>query len=365
VALLAAVALVVVAIVALGSGGGDDRAPEPEAALPPECAGTERADLRRRLGARLVVRMEGEATPELLRQARAGEIGGVVLFPPEGQDPAALGGEVERLQAAAAEAGAAPVVVAIDQEGGIVKRFPSLPPDVAPPKLAGDPAAAEEQGRATGEALAGIGVNVDLAPVLDVPVSPDSFLAPRAFGEDAPGVSAAGTAFASGLEAGGVAATGKHFPGLGRPAVNTDEGPSEVGGGRAALEADLEPFRAAIGAGLDLVMLSNATYPALDRDAPAFGSPAIAEELLRGELGFEGVTVTDDLGAGGVSAAFGPAEAAELAANGGSDLLLFALSSRPGVLDDLVRAAERGELDPAAVEASCARIAALRAGFED
>jgi beta-N-acetylhexosaminidase len=308
--------------------------------------------------------MEGEATPELLRQARAGEIGGVVLFPPEGQDPDALGPEVKRLQAAAAEAEAAPLVVAIDQEGGEVKRLPSLPPDAAPPELAGDPPAAEEQGRATGQALAGIGVNVDLAPVLDVPAAPDSFIASRAFGEDAATVAETGTAFATGLEAGGVAATGKHFPGLGRSPVNTDEGPSEIGGGRRALEAELQAFETAVDAGMDLVMLSNATYPALDAGAPAFGSPAIAEELLRGELGFDGVTITDDLGAGGVRAAFEPAEAAELAAAGGSDLLLFALSSRPGVLDDLVRAAERGELEPAAVESSCVRIAALRAGFE-
>ena len=346
----------------LASGGSEPRTAT-TAAIPPECSGDSPAELRRRLGQRLIVRMEGDATPALLRQARAGEIGGVVLFPPAGEDPAALGSEIDRLQAAAAETGGPPLVVAIDQEGGEVKRLASLPPEHAPPELAGDPGAAEEQGMATGEALAGIGVNVDLAPVLDVPASPDSFVAARAFGDDAPAVAAAGSAFAAGLEAGGVAATAKHFPGLGRSAVNTDLEPSEVGAGRAELLADLEPFEAAIDAGISLVMLSNATYPALDPDAPAFGSPAIAEDLLRDELGFEGVTITDDLEAGAVRAEFDRAGAALSAAAGGSDLLLFALSERPDVLDELVAAVGRGELDPAAIEASCVRIAALRGGF--
>ena len=173
----------------------------------------------------------------------------------------------------------------------------------------------------------------------------------------------AGTAFATGLQDGGVAATAKHFPGLGRSTANTDLEPSEVTDGERALRADLEPFQSAIDAGIGLVMLSSAIYPALDPDSPAFGSPAIADELLRGELGFEGVTITDDLGAGAVRAGYSPDEAALAATAGGSDLLLFALTSDPEVLDGLVRAAERGELDPAAIEASCVRIAALRGGF--
>ena len=110
-------------------------------------------------------------------------------------------------------------------------------------------------------------------------------------------------------------------------------------------------------------MLASATYPALDPELPAFASPAIADGLLRDELGFGGVTITDDLGAGAVRAVLSPAEAAVAAAAGGSDLLLFALDPAPDVLDGLVRAAERGELDPAAIEASCVRTASLRAGL--
>ena len=160
-----------------------------------------------------------------------------------------------------------------------------------------------------------------------------------------------------------MAATAKHFPGLGRSAANTDLAPSEVTAGERALRADLVPFQSAIDAGIGLVMLSSATYAALDPDSPAFGSPAVADELLRGDLGFEGVTITDDLGAGAVRASYSTGEAALAAAAGGSDLLLFALTARPGVLDGLVRAAERGRLDPAAIEASCIRVAALREGL--
>jgi beta-N-acetylhexosaminidase len=352
---------VIVLVVVLASGA-DDEAPAPQAsAVPAECTDDSPEALRRRLGKRIVVRMESEATPELVRQARRGEIGGLILFPPEGQEPDSLRAPVARVQRAAAQGGHGPLVVAIDQEGGIVERL-ALPPDEAPPELAGDSQAAEAEGVATGEALARIGVNVDLAPVLDVPESPDSFIAERAFGGDPAEVASTATAFATGLQAGGVSATAKHFPGLGRSVVNTDEEPSEVDASRAQLLADLEPFESAIDAGIDLVMLSNATYPELDPDAPAFASPAIAEGMLRDDLGFEGVTITDDLEAGAVRALYSPAEAAVAAAAGGSDLLLFALRSNPDVLDSLVEAAERGELPAESTEAACVRISALKTG---
>ncbi len=352
---------VLLAILLRGCLSGDPEPAQQAAApaLPPECAGNDAAAVRSRLGARIIVRMEGEATRPLLRQARAGEIGGVILFPPEGQDPEALAGEIERLQAAASDGGHGPLVVAIDQEGGEVKRLPELPPDVPPSEIGGDAAEAERQGLATGRALAALGVNVDLAPVLDVPTGPESFIASRAFATSVKRVAESGTAFAEGLEQGGVAATGKHFPGLGNSTGNTDLGPAEAGAGDPIELLDsLRPFRDAIAAGLDLVMLSNAVHPASDPRRPAFASPEV-EELLRERIGFTGVTITDDLGAGAVTATY-DAEAAALAAvRGGADLLLFALTSEPDVLEGLVKAAERGRIDAASVEASCVRLAIL------
>ena len=333
----------------------------PVAATPEECVGDSPGALRVALGRHLIVRMESEATPALRRQARRGEIGGVILFPDPSADPATVGKEVADLQEAAAEAGEASLLVAIDQEGGEVKRLPGLPPELAPPEMAErGPETARGQGLATGRALAGLGANVDLAPVLDIPASPDSFIASRSLGSTASDVAENGAAFAGGLAEGDVAATGKHFPGLGRSAVNTDLEPSEVDASRAELRADLEPFERAIDAGMPLVMLANAAYPALGSDAPAFASPKVSIDLLRDELGFAGVTITDDLDAGAVRAEFDRASAARAAVAGGSDLLLFAQTGQPDVLDGLVRDAERGRFDASQLEESCARVSSLR-----
>jgi beta-N-acetylhexosaminidase len=327
-------------------------------AIPSECMDDSPEAIRSRLGERIIVRMEAEATPSLRRQASRGEIGGVILFPPPGADPGSLRSEIARLQRVAGEEA---LIVAVDQEGGAVTRVAELPPELAPPEIAArGAAAAHEQGLSTARALARLGINVDLAPVLDVPETPSSFLAGRAFGSTPASVAETGGAFAAGLAEGGVAATAKHFPGLGRSAVNTDLQPSEIATAETALRADLEPFERAIDDGIALAMLSNASYPALDPDLPAFASSRIASGLLRDELGFGGVTITDDLDAGAVRASFAREEAARLAVAGGSDLLLFAQTARPDVLDSLVREARRGRLDPMELEESCVRVRTLR-----
>ncbi len=160
----------------------------------------------------------------------------------------------------------------------------------------------------------------------------------------------------------GVAATAKHFPGLGLATENTDLAPSAIDASRAELEAGLEPFRAAIEAGFELVMIANATYPALDPELPASQSRRVIEGLLRRRLGYRGVVITDDLGAGALTGAgLDEGEAAVGAARAGADLLLFALSDGAAAREALVRAIRSGELDRDAVVASCARTTALRA----
>lgn len=337
----------------------------PAATIPSECTGQGRGELRRRLGMRLVVRMAADATPALRRRARRGEIGGVILFPPAGQPTEALASEIEKLQGAASRGGRPPLVVSVDQEGGPVKRLAELPPRRSPQALSEQgAAAARAEGRATGGALARLGVNVDLAPVLDVPAGRESFVFDRAFGTRPETVASVGVAFAAGLAEAGVVATAKHFPGLGRSAVNTDLAPSEIPAGRSQLSPDLLPFERAVQAGVGAVMLANASYPALDRGTPAFASERIAGRLLREQMGFGGVTITDDLGAGAVRASFGAAEAALAGAGAGADLLLFAQTPDPRVLDSLVASARRGDPSPAEQEESCARIVELRRSFE-
>jgi beta-N-acetylhexosaminidase len=242
-----------------------------------------------------------------------------------------------------------------------VKRFPTLPPLTSPVELAAaGEAAATAEGRDTGRALRRIGINADLAPVLDVPGVSGAFMADRSFGSEPATVAAAGVGFAGGLQDAGVAATAKHFPGLGRATANTDLGPSVVGGSRAELAPDLEPFRAAVDAGVSLVMTSNATYPALDEERPASLSPGVTR-LLRDRLGFEGVVITDDLFAGAISGAgYGTGDAAVAAAQAGADLLLFARLPAPEALPALTAAIRRGSLDRQALLDACVRNLALR-----
>ena len=352
---VAAIAAVVGALV--GAGGDGDGTPVADA--PGYC---EAQPVARVAGQGVMVRMEGRATPELLRQARTGEIGGVILFPPSDIAGERLAAELKRLQRAAAAGTNPRLLVAIDQEGGAVERLPALPPQVSPYTLAqnDDRQAAALEGRATGFQLRELGIDVNLAPVLDVPVSGDHFMTPRAFGVDPAQVSRLGIAFASGQRQEGVAATAKHFPGLGRAAENTDFAPTVIATSRAGMEGDLEPFRAAMAQQIDLVMLSSAIYPRLGSRQPAVLAPQVVSGLLREELGFAGVTISDDLLAPAIAAEHPRREAAVLAAAAGVDVLLFAAENAPGIAAGLAAAANDGELDAPALRSSCGRVVALK-----
>ena len=316
------------------------------------------------VGQRLLIRMRGPVpSAELLAQIRRGQIGGVVLFgntiPPGG--PPVL---VRQLQAAARAGGQLPLLIAIDQEGGGVKRLPG-PPTKAPSQMR-SAAEALAQGRATGRYLHSLDIGIDLAPVLDVPSSPRSFIASRTFSSDAAVVAARGTAFAEGLVQGGVASTAKHFPGLGRLRGNTDLGPGRVLAARTALERDLAPFRAAIRAGTPAVMVGTAAYLAYS-PLPAATSPEIVTGLLRDELGFRGVTLSDDLATKGVRPWFGPGEATVRAVRAGIDMVYVAGVGGSGGMTvgeqayaALLRAARAGTISRTELEASYDRIAALK-----
>jgi beta-N-acetylhexosaminidase len=363
---LTALAALAASILVLGLGlgsilGGDESEDEAMPRAVPE----PNLPVRKLLGQRLVVRMEASATGTLMRAARDGEIAGVIVFPPPGVDPRDIAREIDRLQRAARDGGQPPLLVSTDQEGGEVKRFPDAPPAEAPPTLGEvGPDAARAAGEQTGSYLMELGINVDLAPVLDVAWTPDSAIAARAFGTGAEPVSDTGTAFATGLSSAGVRATAKHFPGIGRATGNTDLEPVTIDASRADLEGDLEPFRTAIADGIPMVMLSNATYPALDRRAPATWSQPVATDLLRDELGFEGVGITDDLGAGAVTAELPPERAAVRAAGAGADLLLLANEPSPErAFRALLGAARSGELKRDQLEESYERVVALKSGL--
>ncbi|MEA2385936.1 MAG: beta-N-acetylhexosaminidase [Thermoleophilaceae bacterium] len=269
----------------------------------------------------------------LERRLRAGETAGVVLFGPN--VPVAAG--ARRLTAAIQRAADGEALIAADQEGGAVRtlRFADSPRE-----------------------LAATGVNVNLAPVADV-AGPDSVMAGRAFPADVP---ARVVAASRALLAFGVLPTVKHFPGFGRATENTDDAPVTIDATRAELNTDIAPFRASIDAGVPLVMASHALYPALDAEQIASQSPAVLQELLRAELGFEGVVMTDSLEAEAVLARSSVEVAAERSLAAGADLLLMTgRGSWIRVFPHLLRRARRSPALRARISESAARVDRLRA----
>jgi len=315
-ALAAAAVLAALAGLVLGARAGDDspaRAPgEPSAPREREEAtrpAAPPADPARAAGRLILMRFVGTEAPEyVLRALRAGRAGGAVLFRDNVEDPAQL----RRLTRALQRAARGRALLAVDQEGGPVRVIPFVGPQRSAPEQA-SAGTAEADSRAAGEQLAALGVNVALAPIADLP-SPA--LGGRAFSARP---AAAVAAAVRGWRAGGVAPTAKHFPGLGGATANTDDAATDLLGDRGP---DLAPFRAAIEAGVPLVMAAHARYPGLDPDRIASQSPAILEDLLRRELGFRGAVITDSLEAAGALAT-GPVDVvAERSLRAGADLLL-------------------------------------------
>jgi beta-N-acetylhexosaminidase len=254
----------------------------------------------------------------LRRRLRAGETAGVVLFPRNSGSRR----HWRRLTASLQRFARHKLLIMVDQEGGQVRTVGFAGP-AAPQPLQGDAAAVRREAAAAARQLRSVGVNLNLAPVADVPV-PGGAMYGRAFAGDAPAVAASTRAAIRGMRDAAVAATAKHFPGLGAAPVNTDDASATVDVPRAALEGrDLVPFRAAVAEEVPLVMLSHALYPALDGERIASQSRAIVTGLLRGELGFDGVIVTDSMEAQALLDRSGVATAAERSVDAGVDLLLM------------------------------------------
>jgi beta-N-acetylhexosaminidase len=258
-------------------------------------------------------------TQRFLTRIGRGKMAGVILLSNDWLTRSTVKHVTAQLQQAACTRGE-PLLIAIDQEGGIVKRLAWAPPTEAPGDMK-SPTDAHAQAAATAQALRRSGVDIDFAPVADTPSSPDNFLGSRAFSRNVKWNAAMAKAFVRGLQQNGIAATAKHFPGLGLAGGNTDKGQITINAAKSRIEAGLVPFQAAIKAGVKLVMVNTAIYPRLDASrAPAAFSTSIINGILRGQLGFKGVTVTDSLAAPAPSAIPHAATKAMLA---GSDLLIW------------------------------------------
>jgi beta-N-acetylhexosaminidase len=323
--------------------------------------------LERMVGQKLMVTMAGSrVSPALARRVRQGEIGGVVLLGWNITTRPALVRLTRTLQRAAAEGGQPPLLIAIDQEGGSVKRVPWAAPTLSVPAMGriGRAQVAHAQGALTGAALRRLGINVDLAPVADIPRSTASFMYQqgRTFSFDARRTATLAAAFASGLASRGVLATMKHFPGIGLAIENTDRGVETITASRAALRPDLRPYQRAIEHDVPLIMLSNATYTAYDRRNAAGWSHAIAVRLLRERLGFDGVTITDSLNGTAHARGRTVEGLAIRAARAGTDMILVTGSARSSsrLYRRLLAEAGDGSIPRATLQASYERILALK-----
>ena len=276
----------------------------------------------RLVGQKVVVAFRGSQWPpqSLLDDVRAGKVGGVILFKDNAPTRSASGFRqvTSELQAAARAGGNRPLLIATDQEGGPVQRLPGPPGRSAAEMSALSPAEIYRQGRDTGQLLCDAGINLDLAPVADTR-GRDSFLGPRSFGSDPQAVADDSVNFARGLQAARVAATAKHYPGLGLATMNTDDAQTSV----ASSPAQLYPFEVHARSGTMAVMVSSAIYPGYDPRRPASFSPTVVKRLR--DSGFTGVTITDDLTSAAMRG-YGP-QGAVLATKAGIDVLLY---SRPG-----------------------------------
>jgi beta-N-acetylhexosaminidase len=337
-----------------GTGVPDQTSAEQKIPLPRSAA--------RLLGQRIMVGVTGTSPSRaLLRSVRRGEVGAVILFASNLVSRRQSDALTGALQRAARDGGNPGLLIATDQEGGQVKRLPAGPPWLSPPQMVATHrvATAASQGRATGAYMKRWGINLNLAPVADVPTFGGAFIwrQGRAFSFSARTVGSYATAFAGGLQARGVAATAKHFPGLGSAAVTTDKAREELRPTLAQRRAALEPYTKLIAGGVDAVMLAVAGYPAYDHTgaAAALSKPIIGG-VLRGRLHFGGVTITDALGA---TSGHDERTAGVLAAAAGSDVLLFT-DDAPGELGALETALRHGTIARADANASYRRIVALK-----
>lgn len=344
-------------------------------------AGGGRPELRAMLGQMLLVGFRGAELSDdasILRDIRQHDLGGVILFDRDVQlrtagrniqSPAQVRALTAALQAAARTS----LFIAVDQEGGRVRRlreeagFPFSPSARAMGQ--GSPDATRQEGERIGRLLAGLGINLDFAPVADVdvnPASPAIGALERSFSADPETVAAHAGAFSRGLLSQGVLPCLKHFPGHGSAMADSHLGLTDIS--RTWSPAELIPYERLIPLGASpLIMCGHLYLERFDADHPATLSPAVLTGLLRERLGFTGVIVSDDMQMRAITAHNGLEEAVLRAVEAGVDILVFGNNLDydpdivPKAVDILVRGVDSGRLSRQRIEASFDRIRKAKA----
>jgi Beta-glucosidase-related glycosidases len=308
------------------------------------------------------------APPELLDRIARSEVGGVMLFRPNIESPAQVAALVLALRKAAPAS--APIVVSIDQEGGRVQRLRApltVWPDMGSVAAAGDVQRTRAVGRALGGELAALGIGWDFAPVLDVHTNPrNPVIGDRAFGSRVETVTDHALAFWRGLHDAGILGCGKHFPGHGDTHTDSHLELPHVAHDDERLRAvELAPFATAARAGIEALMTAHVLYPTWDEKVPATLSRRIAHDILRGELGFAGMLVSDDLGMRAVADHYSVEDLVVESLAAGVDHFLVREPSERQVraFEALVKAGEAREDVRARIEESAARVARFKANL--
>jgi beta-N-acetylhexosaminidase len=324
--------------------------------------------LAEKVGQLFMVGFEGKAaTPELAAWMATYGWGGVIVFGRNVESPAQLMALTQGLQASMGPHSHLPLLIAVDQEGGRVARL--KPPFTAFPSAAkvgviGSEALAYEVGRSLASELRAVGINMDMAPVLDVLNNPvNTVIGDRAFSADPHGVARLGTACMRGMHAAGVLAVGKHFPGHGDTRLDSHVALPVSERTIAELRGcELLPFREAIAAGLEAIMTAHVVYTAWDPHRPATLSWPILTGILRTQMRFPGVIMSDDLGMAAVLQTAPWEEVALRALRAGVDLLLIChhRQRQEQAYARILSAVQCGELSETVVDRAVMRVQSLK-----
>ncbi|RYG73742.1 beta-N-acetylhexosaminidase [Lentibacillus lipolyticus] len=313
-----------------------------------------------------------ELVPEIEQLVKDYHLGGVILF----QENMVTTEQTAKLVAAYQEASEKyGLLMTIDQEGGVITRLQSgtdMPGNMALGATRSTDLA-YDVGHAIGAELNALGINMNLAPVMDVNNNPDNpVIGVRSFGESPELVADMGIAYTKGMQSSGVAATAKHFPGHGDTAVDSHLGLPEVPHDKERLQkVELYPFQQAMDANMDAIMITHVTFPKIDdttvnskKDGtevtlPATLSHNVLTRLMREEMGYDGVIITDALNMNAITDHFGSVDAVIRAVKAGTDIVLMPVGL-PEVADGLLDAVKSGEISADRIEASVKRILTLK-----
>ena len=328
-----------------------------------------RRDIRRHVGQYAIVGFDGTAIPQEVRAlAREFDLGGVIVFARNVEAPEQVAELAHEAQTLAQDL---PLWVGVDQEGGRVARlrapFTEWPP-MAVLGNSGDTDLTERFARALASELSGVGITLDFAPVLDVHSNPKNpVIGDRALSSDPVTVARLGAVIIRTLQANGIAACGKHFPGHGDTSEDShhelpvvDHPPDQL------REREWVPFRAAIDAGVAVVMTAHVLVPALDAERPATLSRTIVHDQLRQALGQDGLIAADDLQMQAIAGSYTLEDAAAGAVGAGCDLVLLCgtdVGRQAAALEAIIHAVEAGTLSVRDVEAAMARQGRVKARF--